>query len=114
MKHVVVITLVALIAVLLAAPASAGPAIIGAPDASQAVLGLGVMAAQGSSGSLALDFRFAGTPATGIPVMDGSAPGSTFHPDCTPPSVPEPGTLSLLGTSLLGLFGLGLRRRKAS
>ncbi len=114
MKHlVIVMSLMALIA-MCAAPASAGllylaePA--GGPDA-QLVAEVPSGGIGGSlGGSLVTTLGTATPDPTPGPVFDGPSVGYVVQPESVP-AVPEPGTLALVGTSLLGLFGYMRRRR---
>ena len=75
-------------------------------DVSFNLTGLSVanLLANGNSNVVSVHYCSPGSPANSCPSPTGFATSTQI------PSVPEPGTLSLLGTGLIGLAGLARRR----
>jgi hypothetical protein len=115
MKHLITILAVMAVVAMFAAPASAGLLYLAAPAGGPDAVVAADAVSGSSGGSLggSLVTTLGSVIADPEPVTGGAAGpyvGTVVQPQCIP-SVPEPGTLSLLGTSLLGLFGFMRRRR---
>ena len=116
MKHLVMVVAVMAAVAMFAAPASAGllylAAPTGGPDALVMPATTPGTADDGLGASLTRGIGGASVTSAGFATGPSDPPSGGYRPECIP-STPEPGTLSLLGTSLLGLFAY-MRRRKSA